>query len=118
MLKEKEVTEDTLIKTIAGANPEEAVDVEVAKIMKEKWSAFNGFDDTHVVRDGAFDDVEEGEGVEVWFWCVLVGMWNIACTNILLTLLILLAVRRLRDQSRLHRFHHHILMLRCLSLIW
>jgi hypothetical protein len=73
MLKEKEVTEDTLIKTIAGANPEEAVDVEVAKIMKEKWSAFNGFDDTHVVRDGAFDDVEEGEGVEVWFWCVLVG---------------------------------------------
>jgi hypothetical protein len=36
MLKEKEVTEDTLIKTIAGANPEEAVDVEVAKIMKEK----------------------------------------------------------------------------------
>jgi hypothetical protein len=36
MLKEKEVTEDTPVKTVPGANVEEVVDVEVTKIVKEK----------------------------------------------------------------------------------
>jgi hypothetical protein len=46
MLKEKEATEDTPIETIPGANPDEAVDAEVAKIAKEKQSASNSFDYT------------------------------------------------------------------------
>jgi hypothetical protein len=33
---EKKVTEDMPIETVPGANLEEAVDVEVTKIMKEK----------------------------------------------------------------------------------
>jgi hypothetical protein len=49
------------------------VDAKVAKIVKEKRSASDGFDDTGVVRDGASDDVEEGERVEVLFWCALLG---------------------------------------------
>jgi hypothetical protein len=36
MLKEKEVVEDTPIETVGGANPEETVDAEVARIVKEK----------------------------------------------------------------------------------
>jgi hypothetical protein len=43
---------------------------------------------------------------------------NTACTNILLTLLILLAGRRLHDRLSPRRFCHHILMLRCPTLIW
>jgi hypothetical protein len=65
MLKEKEVTKDTPVETVLGANPEEGVDAEVTKIMKEKLSASDGFDDTSIVRDRASDDVEEGERVEV-----------------------------------------------------
>jgi hypothetical protein len=63
MLKEKEVTKDTL-ETVLGANPE-GVDAEVTKIMKEKLSASDGFDDTSIVHDRASDDVEEGERAEV-----------------------------------------------------
>jgi hypothetical protein len=65
MLKEKEVSKGMPVKLVAGANPEEAVDAEVTKIMKEKQSASDGFHDTSIVRDGASDDVEEGERVEV-----------------------------------------------------
>jgi hypothetical protein len=65
MLKETEVAKDTAIETIPGANPKEAVDAEVKKIVKEKRSASNGFDDTGVVHDGAWDDVEDGERVEL-----------------------------------------------------
>jgi hypothetical protein len=71
MLKEKEVAEDTPIETVGGANPEETVDAEVARIVKEKWSASDGFDDTGVFHDGASDDVEEDETMEVWFWSAL-----------------------------------------------
>jgi hypothetical protein len=35
------------------------------KITKEKQSVSNGFDDTGAVHDGASDDVDEGEPVEV-----------------------------------------------------
>jgi hypothetical protein len=51
-------------------------------------------------------------GVRCWV------MWNTACTDILLTLLTLLAMHRLCDRSSLCRFCHHILMLGCLMLIW
>jgi hypothetical protein len=65
MLKEKEVTEDAPVKTVSGVNHEEAVDADVTKIVKEKIFAFDGFDDTGVIRDGASNDVKEGERVEV-----------------------------------------------------
>jgi hypothetical protein len=42
MLKEKDVAVDAPIKTISGANPEGAVDVEIMRIVKEK----------HFVSDG------------------------------------------------------------------
>jgi hypothetical protein len=57
--------------TVPGANPEELVDAEVAKNVKEKWSSSNGFDDTGIAHDRTSDDVEEGERVEMWFWCAL-----------------------------------------------
>jgi hypothetical protein len=47
--------------------------LKLQKIVKEKRSASDGFDDTGVVCDGASDDVEEGERVEVLFWCALLG---------------------------------------------
>jgi hypothetical protein len=62
---EKKVTEDMPIETVPGANLEEAVDVEVTKIMKEKRSTSGGFDDSVAVHDRASDDVEEGEMMEV-----------------------------------------------------
>jgi hypothetical protein len=65
MLKEKEVTEDAPIKIVSRDNREEAVDAEVAKIVKEKRSTSVSFDDTGVFCYGAFHDVEEGERVEV-----------------------------------------------------
>jgi hypothetical protein len=65
MLKEKGVAEDVPIETVSGANLEGAVDVEIARIAKEKHSVFDGFDDTDAVRDGASDDVNEKERVEV-----------------------------------------------------
>jgi hypothetical protein len=65
MLKEKEVTEDAPIETALGAHPKEVVDVEVVKITKEKQSVSDGFDDTGAIHDGASDDVDEGEPVEV-----------------------------------------------------
>jgi hypothetical protein len=55
------VAEDAPIKSALGAHPAEAIDVEVEKITKEKQSISNGFDNTGVVRDGASDDVDEGE---------------------------------------------------------
>jgi hypothetical protein len=69
----KKATEDTRVETVPGANPEEMVDADVAKIAKEKQSSSDGFDDTGIVHDGASDDVEEGDRVEVWFWCALLG---------------------------------------------
>jgi hypothetical protein len=36
MLKEADMTKDALIETIPGADPEEAVDAPVMKIVKEK----------------------------------------------------------------------------------
>jgi hypothetical protein len=55
------VVKDAPFKTALGVHPEEEVDAEVAKIMKEKQSIFDGFDDTGTVHDGAYDDVDEGE---------------------------------------------------------
>jgi hypothetical protein len=64
-LKEKEMVEDALIKSAFGAHPEEVVDAEIVKITKERQSVSYGFDDTGIVSDGASDDVDEGERVEV-----------------------------------------------------
>jgi hypothetical protein len=63
--KGKEVVEDAPIETALGAHTEEAVDAEVVKITKEKQSVSDGFDDIGVVRDGASNDVDEVERVEV-----------------------------------------------------
>jgi hypothetical protein len=57
----KKATEDTPVETVPGANPEEMVDADVAKIAKEKQSSSDGFDDTGIVHDRASDDVEEGD---------------------------------------------------------
>jgi hypothetical protein len=54
------VVKDAPFKTALGVHPEEEVDAEVAKIMKEKQSIFDGFDDTDIVHDGASADVDEG----------------------------------------------------------
>jgi hypothetical protein len=63
-----------LLLSLGPAEGKEVIkDVEVAKIMKEKRSASNDFDDSSIVRDGASDDVEEDERVEVSFWCALLG---------------------------------------------
>jgi hypothetical protein len=50
MLKEAGVTKDAPIKTVLGANPEEAIDAAVTKIAKEKRSGSAGFDDTGSVH--------------------------------------------------------------------
>jgi hypothetical protein len=65
MLKEKDVVEDAPIETALDAHPEEAVDVEIMKITKEMQSTSDGFDDTGIVRDGASNDANEGERVDV-----------------------------------------------------
>jgi hypothetical protein len=65
MLKEEEATKDTPVKTISGANPEEAIDAKVTKIAKEKQSASDDSDDTSIVCDIASNDVGEGDRVEV-----------------------------------------------------
>jgi hypothetical protein len=55
------VAEDAPIETALGAHPREVVDAEVTKIMKEKQSVSDGFDDTGAVHDRSSDDVAEGE---------------------------------------------------------
>jgi hypothetical protein len=44
---------------------EEAVDAEVARIVREKQSVSGAFEDTDVVRDGASEDVDDGERVDM-----------------------------------------------------
>jgi hypothetical protein len=61
----KDVAEDAPIETFSGANLEEAIDVEIVRIVKEKHSVSDGFDDTDALCDGASDDVDEKERVEV-----------------------------------------------------
>jgi hypothetical protein len=65
MLKEKEVTQDAPTKTVHEGSSEEAVDVEIARIMKEKQSVSGALDDAVVVRDRASNDAEDTERVEV-----------------------------------------------------
>jgi hypothetical protein len=55
------VAEDAPIGTAPGVHPKEAVDAQVAEIMKEKQFSSDGFDDIGDVRDRASDDIEEGE---------------------------------------------------------
>jgi hypothetical protein len=50
MVKEAGMIEDAGVETVPGANPEEAVDADVVKIAKEKWSVSDGFDDTDGVH--------------------------------------------------------------------
>jgi hypothetical protein len=87
------------LKLFSGPRAEEAVD------------ASDGFDDAGVVRDGASNDVDEGD-VRCW------AMWDTPFMNVLLILSILLVVPRLRDWLSLRRFRHHILMLKRPRLIW
>jgi shikimate kinase len=54
MLKEKEVTKDEPTETIHDGSSAEAVNVEIARITKEKLSV-----------SGAFDDAEDTKRVEV-----------------------------------------------------
>jgi hypothetical protein len=65
MLKEKEVTEDAPTETVHGGSSAEAVDVEIVRIMKEKQSISGAFDNSEVVCDGASNDAEDTERVEV-----------------------------------------------------
>jgi hypothetical protein len=65
MLKEAEMTEDACVETVPGTNPEEAVHAEVTKIMKEKRSVSDGFDDTGGVRGRTFGDGDQEERSEV-----------------------------------------------------
>jgi hypothetical protein len=65
MLKEAKMTKDAAVETVPGANPEEAVNAKVMKIMKEKRSVSDGFDDTSGVRGGTSDDGDQEERAEV-----------------------------------------------------
>jgi hypothetical protein len=65
MLSKREKTEDAPIKTVPDANTEEAIDVEVARIKKEKQSVSGAFYDARSVRNAASDDPEDRERVEV-----------------------------------------------------
>jgi hypothetical protein len=65
MIKEAEMTKDAPVKTIPSANPKKEVDAKVVKIMREKRSAFDGFDDTGSVYSRTSDDGDWEERVEV-----------------------------------------------------
>jgi hypothetical protein len=65
MLKEKEVTGDSPTKTVHHGSSEEAVDVDIMRIMKEKQPVSGASDDAKVVRNRASNDVEDTERVEV-----------------------------------------------------
>jgi hypothetical protein len=65
MLKETNATEDAPVETTLGANPEEAVDAEIARIVKEKWYVSSNFDDTSGVRNRTSDDGDDEERAEV-----------------------------------------------------
>jgi hypothetical protein len=58
MLKERDVAEDARIETVSSTNTEEAVNVEIARIVKEKHYVSNGCDDIDAVHDRASDDVD------------------------------------------------------------
>jgi hypothetical protein len=59
------MTMDVPVKTVSGTYLEEAVDAEVARIVREKQSVSGAFEDTDVVRDGASEDVDDGERVDM-----------------------------------------------------
>jgi hypothetical protein len=65
MLKETNATEDAPVETTLGANPEEVVDAEITRIIKEKQSVSGNFDDTSGVRNRASDDGDDDERAEV-----------------------------------------------------
>jgi hypothetical protein len=56
---------DAPVKTVPGADPEEAVDAAVAKIVKEKLSGSDGFDDMGGVHSRTSDDGHQEERAEV-----------------------------------------------------
>jgi hypothetical protein len=53
------------VETVHGGSSAEAVDVEIPRIMKEKESVSCAVDDGGIVRDGASNDAEDMERVEV-----------------------------------------------------
>jgi hypothetical protein len=60
------VTQDAPIgETIPSTDPVEAIDVVVAKIVKEKQSGSTSFDDMGGARIGTFNDGDEEERAEV-----------------------------------------------------
>jgi hypothetical protein len=65
MLKETNMTEDAPIETTLSVNPEEVVDAEITRIVKEKRYVSDDFDDTGGVRNGASDDGDDEEREEV-----------------------------------------------------
>jgi hypothetical protein len=56
---------DAPVETVPGADPEEAVDAAVVKIVKEKLSGSDGFDDMGGVRSRTSDDGHQEERAEV-----------------------------------------------------
>jgi hypothetical protein len=59
------MTKGVPIETIPESSPEEAVDAEVAKIVREKRSASNGFDGADGVCSGTSDGGDQEERTEV-----------------------------------------------------
>jgi hypothetical protein len=53
------VTQDAPVKTIPNADPKEAIDAVVAKIVKEKQSGSVCFDDTGGAHGRTFDDDDQ-----------------------------------------------------------
>jgi hypothetical protein len=59
------VTQDAPVETIPDADPAEAIDAVVAKIIQEKWSGSAGFDDTSGAHGKTFNDGDQEERAEV-----------------------------------------------------
>jgi hypothetical protein len=59
------VIEDAPTETVHCDSSAKAVDIELVRITKEKQSGSGAFDDAEVVRDGASNDAEDTERVEV-----------------------------------------------------
>jgi hypothetical protein len=61
------MTKDAPVETIPDVDPEEVVDAAVTKVVKEKRSVSDGFDDMGGVRGKTSNDGNQGERVEVRF---------------------------------------------------
>jgi hypothetical protein len=67
MLKEVGMTKDAPVETIPDTDPEEAVDAAIVKVLKEKWSVSDGFDDMGGIRARTSIDGDQEGRAEVWF---------------------------------------------------